>query len=862
MVPNHLHNCCSNVDLPEAGLSLYRPVQDLGLLEVRWWLWAGVVGVAAGVVGVAAGVFQTEMDRCRTNCSAVPEDLWPYCCETHHTCCQEFAESCIHDCLPRVHTGDVSAVEERPGLCCALYNLCCFRETFRIANRNQKIEPARLPIIHRFHVTPSPASRPQSEALGRTNPFQSTQALQTTEGDYTDEPPQEKTRANRFPLQRPQLSKKPTSRPRLPERPAFLKKPFGGSDESEHPLEQKNQLSDQNVHQDKPENETDKDGSLQDKKKIPEEDRRKSLLETKRPKSGPRLSGLLGRRKEAEEPRPIDDIQVVQNKEAPKETQRTPSGFPERGLLETRKSSVGESESTHTDQQGGVRRNLGGSRQRVTRKRVRVPGAPNGEESERERTDHVETEQQISRLQGTEEILARPLVNEGIAFGRQPVQQERGGSRTRVTEESVIHQPQVTDGRVLVLPSLVARAPLDEVTPPQPQNEVIGFGLPQLGEDLLLSQAQVSKEMDDRHVGQPQVAEAFSPSQITEEKIADRSLISEERLSSLAQLDREVPTLLKSAEENLFAFPQPVKSSEETLQAVARPTYLPLSAGPTYLPLSAEETPVDHSPTYLPLPTEENQVSQPQISERTTAGRSLIPNDIFINQPQVAVEKNQQPQTDIQVAIESDTPVGNLYDKLQVSATSVNDQILDAFELPEQSQVSVKIVEQPQVGVALLPNEPQLSVERASDQPEVTVKQMTDQTEITKESTIDKPQVAVARHNVGGRTRTRNQSQTRERSNSRDLSQVTLESSRALDQSQTERSSSTDLPQATQRISSRDRNRPSRERSSSTSRTLATQERSSTSDHSQVIGRSKAGVPPQTTRRRSSRRRPTSNTAA
>ncbi|ROT76122.1 hypothetical protein C7M84_005303 [Penaeus vannamei] len=77
-----------------------------------------------------------------------------------------------HDCLPRVNSGDVSVVEERPGLCCALYNLCCFRETPRISpKRKNDGPPPSIPIVHRFsfptsvsqqraHSSPAPAARP------------------------------------------------------------------------------------------------------------------------------------------------------------------------------------------------------------------------------------------------------------------------------------------------------------------------------------------------------------------------------------------------------------------------------------------------------------------------------------------------------------------------------------------------------------------------------------------------------------------------------------------------------------------------------------------------------------------------------
>ncbi|XP_047502631.1 pollen-specific leucine-rich repeat extensin-like protein 1 [Penaeus chinensis] len=170
----------------------------------RLW-WAASLLVAAA--GAAEGTGVVDMEVCRHGCSAVPQDMWPYCCESHNTCCQEFADSCVHDCLPRVNSGDVSVVEERPGLCCALYNLCCFRETPRISpKRKNDGPPPSIPIVHRFSfptsvsqqraptspaVAPAPAARPPAPR-----------------DDQPREPPR-KTSPNR-----PQLPRKLPGRPR------------------------------------------------------------------------------------------------------------------------------------------------------------------------------------------------------------------------------------------------------------------------------------------------------------------------------------------------------------------------------------------------------------------------------------------------------------------------------------------------------------------------------------------------------------------------------------------------------------------------------------------------------------------------
>lgn len=109
-------------------------------------------------------------------------------------------------------------------MCCALYNLCCFRETFRISSsKSHTQEPVSFPIVHRFHVPPptlqeaiSPASRPAPRPAFSA-PKQSTDNLDQASS----------TAPKRPSFNRPQLSKK-TFRP---ERPQSLKKPQGPEDE-------------------------------------------------------------------------------------------------------------------------------------------------------------------------------------------------------------------------------------------------------------------------------------------------------------------------------------------------------------------------------------------------------------------------------------------------------------------------------------------------------------------------------------------------------------------------------------------------------------------------------------------------------
>ncbi|XP_045124432.1 proteoglycan 4-like isoform X2 [Portunus trituberculatus] len=69
-------------------------------------------------------------------------------------------------------------------MCCALYNLCCFRETFRISSsKTTKQEPVSFPIVHRFQVnspTPEQTSRiPGSKPAPRPS-FQPAQQNQNS----------------------------------------------------------------------------------------------------------------------------------------------------------------------------------------------------------------------------------------------------------------------------------------------------------------------------------------------------------------------------------------------------------------------------------------------------------------------------------------------------------------------------------------------------------------------------------------------------------------------------------------------------------------------------------------------------------
>lgn len=803
------------------------------------------MGVWVVMVGAATAKVQVETEKCRNSCSAVPEDMWPYCCESHNTCCQEFADSCIHDCLPRVHTGDVSAVEERPGLCCALYNLCCFRETFRISSgRSQTSEPVSLPIVHRFQVRPPatheapitlPVQAPRSQKSSRPTSFQpiQPQSQQTTPSDFTDEPREEKKTIPRSPLQRPQLLKKPTSRPSLPERSPLLKKPFGDPDNSEQPVEQKNSPSVQRDDTGEGPKEANKDDIPQDKKKTAEEhDRRKSLLETKKPKSGGlRLSGLLlGRRKDSELPNPVN-VQAEENRELPREAEVAPISSPERGLLGTRHSEASQTEpAADPVQEENGRRNLAISHARVTRKRLRVPGLTVRDESTR--TDQIHTvkanEQPIGRPLGVEETLTQPQINEGRVFGRQPGHGETRVSQTSLAEKSEVDQPQINEG------TLVPRPQLAQGRPDLPQHaeerlvvahEVTEESVPELprvAEDILFGQAQVFKETENRQfagkVGQPQVAEGilFPQPPLTEDRISGQPQISEERFSNPAYLDREVSTRSRVTEESSFGIPLPVESPFSQPPVIERTAFLPQSAG---------DTPVGQPQTYLPLSTEEKPFSQPEIVERT-GGRSLKPNDRLISHPQDTEEKiGHHTQANIEIPGHSQTPVEHndqpqVPDHLQIIAEATRKSPI-VLEVPAKTQVSVEAVSHPHLGLLQATDEPQALLEKTIDQPEVNEK-ISGQTDVSVGDTS----------RGHGRTRARSNSRSREQSQP------------------SERSGS----EATQR----DQTQGTNGRSSTANRLQGTPV---ASDRSQPTeGRSNPGVPHQTTRRRSSRRRVTRET--
>ncbi|XP_076037040.1 uncharacterized protein LOC143022603 [Oratosquilla oratoria] len=112
----------------------------------------GIIRVAEGSVLQSLLYIPDEEPDCSLECRGLHRSYWPRCCETHNTCCQEFVDDCIADCRPRVALkGESTIAEERPGMCCYMYNLCCTREVFRINPivRGSSQE-ASLPIVHRF----------------------------------------------------------------------------------------------------------------------------------------------------------------------------------------------------------------------------------------------------------------------------------------------------------------------------------------------------------------------------------------------------------------------------------------------------------------------------------------------------------------------------------------------------------------------------------------------------------------------------------------------------------------------------------------------------------------------------------------
>ncbi|XP_071520397.1 LOW QUALITY PROTEIN: uncharacterized protein [Panulirus ornatus] len=551
---------------------------------VRWWWWAAAVGVWAAAVGVAEGTGMVDMDRCKNGCSAVPEDMWPYCCESHRTCCQEFANSCVHDCLPRVHTGDLSVVEERPGLCCALYNLCCFRETLRISsNRNKKEEPVDFPIFHRFHVNPlqSQATRitmpglvTRSQAETRKS---SSQAAPSTRNNPSSlrrsDPrrPQKKT-VTRPQFQRPQPPKK-SSAPRLPQRPQFLKKSHM-IQKLDQPVEEKtvqSGLDSTDLQAEAAKTEPVETEEPQETEKATEDQdgNEEGLQGQKKPKSGPRLSSLLlggrkevtGAQEEEEARKEIDDHPGV--------TQR-PASVP---VVEKRKSISREPSTAGVPQQRGERRRPNTSQQpKVTRKRFRGSVGTNQRQAGKENTGRVHRQQERrGRPQGApKRQVGRPLPERqnrpqvpGSQFGRTPapaVSRTQFGRTPAPAEERLPDQPRVSaqtptsEGRVSVQDPVaqgktegrpriteidsVDRLQVDEESLKQPHTEATPSRLSTVAEEVKLPSPPGQVEVTQ--FDQPQ-AEGKTP-QVSAIRTGGRSLIADERVINRPQAAAEKVT--------------------------------------------------------------------------------------------------------------------------------------------------------------------------------------------------------------------------------------------------------------------------------------------------------------------------------
>ncbi|XP_050736784.1 proteoglycan 4-like [Eriocheir sinensis] len=373
---------------------------------VRW----AVMVAALACVCAAQDLGVVDISRCKNSCSAVPEDLWPSCCEAHTTCCEEFADSCMHDCLPRVHTGDVSAVEERPGMCCALYNLCCFRETFRISSsKSHSQEPVNFPIVHRFHVPPptlqeaiNPAPRPAQ----RPAPRPAFSAPKQT----TDNLDQDSITAPKRPsFNRPQLSKK-TFRP---ERPQSLKKPQGPEEEEEPSTG----VSGPN----QPDGDDDK------------------------PKTRPKF-GFLANRKAQEERRKLESQEEPGSQV---KVTRRPATADIRQEVATHEVMVAESQ--------GSRRLDASINPMVTRKRIKQPGETRQESSSVQVRKTDDTPAREGRTLGAGRSIIRPAVQQTSG---------RGQSVAVAGQED----PRPPTRR----PSQTPPPPVIEATPRVPVKEILG----------------------------------------------------------------------------------------------------------------------------------------------------------------------------------------------------------------------------------------------------------------------------------------------------------------------------------------------------------------------------------------------------
>ncbi|XP_042207991.1 uncharacterized protein LOC121856453 [Homarus americanus] len=864
-------------------------------MVVRWLSW--VVWVSVVVVGVA-GV-TADMDRCKDSCSAVPEDLWPYCCETHNTCCQEFADSCVHDCLPRVHTGDVSVVEERPGLCCALYNLCCSRESLRLSStRNKKQEPTVLPIVHRFQVRPQ---IDEVKPVTRSGPAPFSQPRRPSVFQPTHTPRREKTSNRPSLFSRPQLPKKPTDSPRVLEQPQFLKNSFSGSEEPNQPVGTIIPTSnvDQRENLEVPKTGGDKDDNLQEKKKTNEDqDRRKSLLETKKPKAGPRLSGLfLARRKGTDESEPTD-IEVEARKET---TVETVSGLPSTDLSGRRKNTASDTEGTDKPRQGNGRRGQNGSGGRkVTRKRVRVSDTADRQETPRETTDQTQIE--------VERPAERPSFSNRFQVARErpsqsPVTAGRPGGRLQLSEDILGVQPNFAEDTAFGLPQAGRNRPFG---PPQVGGQQ--FVPPQINVARLFTRQQVpepgkegNSQIAEERVGRPQDAqERQARPKLAEESVFDIPHLIEDILFGQSQVTDDTRGEQQFGVGPLFGQPQVNQESRRRFQAVQAQTEPPVphfqmdENSKVFQPIFFKEDPIgqpviDLGRAYLPQPTEK-KADQPPAPARGAAGRSLITDQVLVIQPHLAVEKiSDQSQAAVEtvfdqsqvtvekvfdqslvtVAVTDETPVAAQItdhpqvavekdgEKLQVTAeeviiqppvaVEVSDQLPVAVEVSGQSPVAVEISDQSQ---APLEKVDDVVIETVNEQPLKAVMDVTDQTDVDKEASAGVPQVtrsrgtnSRSRSRTTGRSSVRDQSQTRETSRSRVASQVTR--SRTSGHSQIS-SSVTDVSQV---------NPETLRTEELFQRSRATRTRSNTRGPSQVPQESsRTGDRPQATRTRPSRR--------
>lgn len=683
-------------------------------------------------------------------------------------------------------------VEERPGLCCALYNLCCFRETFRISSiRNKKTDPVDFPIVHRFHVRPPAVEEPHTLPGLQTRsslfsnrprslpqPFQPTQhTSQSNLRDNLHHQAEKKTGNRPSPLEDRRVPQKPASRPRTQAHPQIRTK-------SNSDLEDRIRSLAKNAPKSKPRKlnhpfsavnrHTGEKNLASDVRSTDGENIREELLATKKPTSEAKLTDLvLETKAPTEESKPlVAEEETSKTIVTSRKTPGTSGGLLRPERLENRKKIVSETEVTDlpTTRTRGGRPGANGRAAKVKRKRLRVP------------TTNIQRDvvrKTVGQTQNQEEIASR-----------------RAQTVVQVPVERVVSRPQRK--RINARTQGEALAARSQKTPSaRTQTERVTV---RSREDQRHTRPQGTNQGQRRRVSQPSEGRQTIRPQVTERK-SSRTQGSAERISN----NRRVQTDNKAGQISSVVKNVPVQTKEATR----------LTSGRS---LVSNEKLINQ-----PQVTQGKTVSQSKVSGKNTPVQTdaeITSQSAVTDQSQLTVVDNEHFTVDSEVAgqvivdVEDVTESNSeINDQLETKIEKVTDHLQMADEVTEQSQVPLDI---PISDQSSIPTEVPDSVthssdtvtENPTDQPPLTVvAEVTDQPTVEQQrqqqspvqQVDDKPQATSVRRlsTTGGRSRTRGGSRTRD-------AQVTRS-----------RSSSQITPQETVRTTSRRRSQATRARTSS-----------------------------------------------